>query len=85
MAADFRFLENRFSIRDHLEPSALGWNQLDVRVGIVLRELGGQTGRPGLVASIGAVLYGDFHAFDRMVCSKYMRRVAPPSFGGWVN
>ena len=86
MSPGFRFLEDRLSVRHDLEPSTLGWNQLDVRVRVMLLELGGQTGRPGLVASIGAVLDGDFHFFLRVgACAKYMRRGAPPSSGGWVN
>lgn len=66
MASGFRFLEDRLAIRMHLEASALGGDQLDVGIRVVLRELGGQTGRSGLVASIGAVLDGDFHL--RNIC-----------------
>ncbi len=67
MASSLRFLEDRLSIRMHLEPSALGRDQLDVGIRVVLPELGGQTGRSGLVASIGAVLDGDGHCL-RNIC-----------------
>ena len=61
MAPGFRLLENRFVVHEHLEPSTLGRNQLDIGLRIMLLELGGQTGRPGLVTSKGAVLDRDFH------------------------
>lgn len=73
MPAGLRFLVDRFSVRHYLEAPTLGWNQFDLRVGIILLELGGQTGRPGLVASISAVLDGEVHV------EKYMREGAQPS------
>jgi hypothetical protein len=45
----------------------------------MLLELGGQTGRPGLVASVGAVLYGDFHSVWIGVVEIYAARAGPLS------
>lgn len=81
MPPGIRFFEYRLAIRVHLEPSALRRDQFDVGVRISLLKLGGQTGRPGLVASVGAVLNRDFHDQLKLVCSKYIGG-APPSVGG---
>ncbi len=78
MAAGLRLLEDRFSVRYHLEAPTLGWNQFDLSVGEIHLELGGQTGRPGLVASISAVLDGDVHR-DEIYAG--VRRV----FGWWLR
>ncbi len=55
------FLKYRRSVHDDLEAPATRRDQLDLRVRIRLANLGGQTGRPGLVASNGAVFDRDVH------------------------
>ena len=85
MAPGLGFLEDRLAVRYHFEPPPLGGNEFDLRIRIMLPELGGQTGRPGLVASIGAILYGDFHFLVWIGVSEIYAARGAPSSGGWVN
>jgi hypothetical protein len=61
MPADRLLREHQDAIDDHVEDAAGRLDQRDRRVGIDLRELGDQTGRPGLVVSDDAVGDRDLH------------------------
>ena len=55
MAADFDLGKHQVTVEYHLEDATRGLDQLHVRVGIRLVNLGRQTGGPWLVASNTAV------------------------------
>ncbi len=55
--------KQQIAIHHDLEHTARGLQQENFAVGIGLFQLGGQTGRPGLVVSDDAELDGQFHAF----------------------
>ena len=59
--SESRFFKNRSFIHDDFEPSAAGWNQLDLRVRIPLPHLSRQTGGSWLVVSKSAVFDRDLH------------------------
>lgn len=63
-----RFLrEHERPVHRDLEYPAGGFPELDRRVRVVLLELGGQTGRPGLIASNDAVFDADAHGSARLI------------------
>ena len=68
MTLQLRFRKNQLSLHHYLEPPSARRDQLDGRVGKRLTNLGGQTGRPGLVASLGAVFDRYVHVGSRVDC-----------------
>ena len=61
MPADTAFRKNQHPVDGHLESAAGRFPEIHLRLGKCLLELGGQTGRPRLVASNDAVFDADVH------------------------
>lgn len=61
VAPDLRFLEYRNAVGDDLESAAARLDQIDLRVGEAVANLGRQTDGPGFVASHRAVFNRDRH------------------------
>ena len=61
VSAELGLLEHRNAVLEDLEPTARTRLELDVRAWKSLRELGRQTGGPGLVVSKRAVFDRDRH------------------------
>jgi hypothetical protein len=71
VSTELGLLEYRNAVLQDLEPTAAARPELDVRARKVLRELGRQTGGPGLVVSKRAVFDRDDH--DR--CGRVMSEI----------
>ena len=61
VSAELGLLEHRDTVLEDLEPAARARLELDVRAWKIRRELGRQTGGPGLVVSKRAVFDRDRH------------------------
>jgi hypothetical protein len=61
MPAHRAFGKNQLPVHRDLEGPAGGFPEFDLRLGKVLLELGGQTGRPWLITSNDAVFDADMH------------------------
>jgi len=66
VATELRLLEDGNAVADDLEPTAARGEELHLRAGNLLTQLGRQTGGPWLVVSNGAVLDGDVHDVGSM-------------------
>jgi hypothetical protein len=63
MALEISLGKDQIVVHGDLKHTARGLRQANFAVGISLFQLGGQTGRPGVVVSNDAELDGHFHAF----------------------
>jgi hypothetical protein len=61
VSAELGLLEHGYAVSENLEPAAAARLELDVYAWKVLRDLGRQTGGPGLVVSKRAVFDRDGH------------------------
>jgi len=61
MAPDAQFGEHQITVHAHFECTARRFDHADLYVGVLLPQLGRQTGGPGLVVSDDAVLNSDDH------------------------
>jgi hypothetical protein len=64
MAFEFLLGKDEIAVHCDLKHTAGGLRQANFTVGIGLLQLGGQTGRPGLIVSDDAELDDHFHAFS---------------------